>query len=442
MDLALSFQDNAGCLDIWRQITSVQSRAADLIRERGINAAFSPSPLLTNSNFSSSHAMPKSSSSNYPTLTSNMNTGTDAYADSDQSNSSVINGHSNAQEQSDEEPSTNHTIEETSSSSTTMQLSTEAMEAARHAQIHHQQQHEQARQNQSHHIFSSSNSSYNEEHESYPDTDNESAAVSMSSIARFQQQNPFDISSISCKLPTPNLSNLEEISDIFAASQIQQREALATYLSKNDCAYVKSLLALFPSAEKKDDFNILATLALSIKTILLLNDHPIIELIVMEEDLFENVCSVLEFDPDLRVKANHRWFIRERVKFKTVVKMENENLVSAIHRIFRVNYLRDTLLRPTMDESSLSSLASLLKFTQREVVEGVISPYHGEDEKASIDKKHVNQTSYLIKVLRMIGREMKAIREIEHEALLDSSSNIGGIGEQFGFFTLHLRNIY
>lgn len=27
--MALSFQDNAGCLDIWRQITSVQSRAAD-----------------------------------------------------------------------------------------------------------------------------------------------------------------------------------------------------------------------------------------------------------------------------------------------------------------------------------------------------------------------------------------------------------------------------
>ena len=32
VDLALSFQDNAGCLDIWRQITQVQSRAADLFR--------------------------------------------------------------------------------------------------------------------------------------------------------------------------------------------------------------------------------------------------------------------------------------------------------------------------------------------------------------------------------------------------------------------------
>ena len=32
VDLALSFQDNAGCLDIWRQITQVQSKAGDYFR--------------------------------------------------------------------------------------------------------------------------------------------------------------------------------------------------------------------------------------------------------------------------------------------------------------------------------------------------------------------------------------------------------------------------
>lgn len=31
--MALSFQDNAGCLDIWRQITSIQSRAAQWFRK-------------------------------------------------------------------------------------------------------------------------------------------------------------------------------------------------------------------------------------------------------------------------------------------------------------------------------------------------------------------------------------------------------------------------
>lgn len=35
VDLALSFQDNAGCLDIWRQITRVQSRAAEWFASGG-----------------------------------------------------------------------------------------------------------------------------------------------------------------------------------------------------------------------------------------------------------------------------------------------------------------------------------------------------------------------------------------------------------------------
>lgn len=35
VDLALSFQDIAGCLDIWRQITQVQSNAAELFRNNG-----------------------------------------------------------------------------------------------------------------------------------------------------------------------------------------------------------------------------------------------------------------------------------------------------------------------------------------------------------------------------------------------------------------------
>ena len=111
-------------------------------------------------------------------------------------------------------------------------------------------------------------------------------------------------------LPTPTLHNLEEVADLIAAAQMHQREQLALLLSSNECAYLLSLLSLFPYAEKNDDFRSLATLAACIKSILLLNDPTIIELIVSEFLVFENVCSVLEYDPDLRIKANHRWFIR------------------------------------------------------------------------------------------------------------------------------------
>lgn len=172
------------------------------------------------------------------------------------------------------------------------------------------------------------------------------------------------------------------------------------------------MLSLFPSAEFRGDYGSLATLAACVKTMLLLNDPSIIELIVSDELIFEEVCATLEYDPDLRDKANHRWFLRERAKFRTVVLMEDEELISAIHRSFRVNYLRDTLLRPTMDESSLSTLSSLQTFTHADVVKGVTMSPAGSEDKGELLKD-----SYLAKVIRVLGRELRAICLMEWQEM-------------------------
>ncbi len=180
------------------------------------------------------------------------------------------------------------------------------------------------------------------------------------------------------------------------------------FISQDECSYLKSLLSLFPSAESRGDYGSLATLAACIKTILLLNDPTIIDLVVTDEFTFEEVCSTLEYDPDLRDKANHRWFLRERAKFRTVVSMKDEELVASIHRSFRVTYLRDTLLRPTMDESSLSTLSSLQTFAHADVVKGVTMSPMGSD-----DKRELLKDSYLAKVIRILGRELEAICDME-----------------------------
>jgi protein phosphatase-4 regulatory subunit 3 len=79
-----------------------------------------------------------------------------------------------------------------------------------------------------------------------------------------------------------------------------------------------------------------------------------------------------------------------------------------------------------MDESSLTTLGSLLTFTQADVVKGVIY---------APDRPHNNSTkssdSYLEQVLGLLGKEIMAIREVEwsciydttHESLAPSSDN-------------------
>lgn len=201
---------------------------------------------------------------------------------------------------------------------------------------------------------------------------------------------------------------------------MQQRESLTMFISQNDCYYLKSLLSLFPPAEAQGDYGSLATLAACVKTVLLLNDPSILELIVNDELVFEDICTALEYDPDLRDKANHRWFLRERAKFRTVALMEDEELVGAIHRSFRVNYLKDTILRPTMDESSLSTLSSLQTFTHADVVKGVTMSPVESDERGDLLRD-----SYLAKVIRILGHEMDNICNLEWkelEALQEESS--------------------
>ena len=45
-------------------------------------------------------------------------------------------------------------------------------------------------------------------------------------------------------------------------------------------------------------------------------------MIISEGIVFEKCCRCLEYDPDLRDKANHMWFIQDRLKFRTVLLME------------------------------------------------------------------------------------------------------------------------
>ena len=289
VDLALSFQDNSGCLDIWRQITHVQSRASELLRQRNQSTAAEVA-------------------SQY-------------HAQLQEQDDSIWNGEADLE-------------------------------------------------------------------------------------AGFQNA-PMP------SLPhPPTLQNLEEIADTIAALQhVQQREHLAIWIAQNDCSYFKALLALFPAAEQRGDYSKLGTLAACVKTILLLNEASILEMIVTTPQVFDDVCSCLEHDPDLREKANHRWFLRERAKFRTVVPMDNPELVAAIHRSFRVTYLRDTLLRPTMDEGCLTTLSNLQVFIHTDVVKGVTMSMK-DDSSSPIED------SYLVRVIRLLGREL---HELAHLCWNDES---------------------
>lgn len=70
-----------------------------------------------------------------------------------------------------------------------------------------------------------------------------------------------------------------------------------------------------------------------------------------------------------------------------------------------------------MDESSLTTLSSLLTFTHADIVKGVMCAPNPSRNKAMN-----SSDSYLVQVLRLLGKEIYAIREVEWE-------NINQIGD-------------
>jgi protein phosphatase-4 regulatory subunit 3 len=220
------------------------------------------------------------------------------------------------------------------------------------------------------------------------------------------------------QLPSPpSIQNLDDVADAIASLQqqhhLQQRELLSTCITASECLYYKQLLDIFLTAESHGNFAKLATLAACIKTILLLNDPTILELTITDEAIFDRACACLEYDPDLREKANHRWFLRERVKFRTVVPMNDTDLEQAIHRTFRVQYLRDTLLRPTMDESCLSTLSSLQTFTHADVIKGVTMSTYGTATDSTTEGSRELRDSYLVRVMRRLGIDLYTLRHFD-----------------------------
>mmetsp|Transcript_15100 Transcript_15100/g.32563 ORF Transcript_15100/g.32563 Transcript_15100/m.32563 type:complete len:1620 (-) Transcript_15100:311-5170(-) len=434
VDLALSFQDNAGCLDIWSKITNVQARALEIVHHGsgsrpGVRTLLDPPVhIMDHHHHRSRHGQHQHHHH---------------HSSQSQSHGRHPHGHGGG-----------HSPGHQSS----------LVDGMEGVDQHHQHHHQRNQAEGKHHERGTSAPDLlsDGEAEARPDDgaaaysaaraepgDNmtlgkgrgqvgamtrggpeppsseatgfhgNAAAMEHASALASMAEMEDDVGGVS--LPLPTSEHLPNITTTLSTVPLpSQRESYAIFLSQNECAYLRSLLSLFAPAEQRGDYPTLASLAACVKTVLLLNDAAIIEPIIESGPLFEDVCAALEYDPDLRTRARHRHFLRNCTKFRTVIRMdERENgpdreLIEAIFRSFRVGYLRDTILRPTMDESSLSTLSSLGSFVNTDVVRGVMVPPQ-EPSDVTRQRGASGERSYLSRVLKVLAAELLEIRKMEHK---------------------------
>ncbi|KAL2917929.1 Platinum sensitivity protein [Polyrhizophydium stewartii] len=178
-----------------------------------------------------------------------------------------------------------------------------------------------------------------------------------------------DTQQIVLELPEPELKNLAEIEQILmhTSRSMHMRDMLARYILES--GYIEKLLPLLEICEDLESKSDLFMLSNIMRCIIFLSDQGIYELILREE-VFPLVVGILEYDKEFEhLKANHREYLESQAKFKEVIPIKNQYIVTKIKQTYRVQYLKDVVLARVLDDQTFSALNAITFFNYTEIVE-------------------------------------------------------------------------
>ncbi|KAG0327382.1 Platinum sensitivity protein [Dissophora globulifera] len=146
-------------------------------------------------------------------------------------------------------------------------------------------------------------------------------------------------------LPNPDLSNLKDITDILKAARtdMMEKERLGTFIVLNN--YIDKL---FPVLETCEDLESLTDLYQLREIILAINESGAGD-----------------------KKHDYREFLTKRARFKQVVPINDAGVEQRIHHVFRLQFLRDTVLMRFMDDGLFQILGSLIFFNNIDIVNAI-----------------------------------------------------------------------
>lgn len=171
------------------------------------------------------------------------------------------------------------------------------------------------------------------------------------------------------ELPPCELSKLEEIAELFNSvlpSPIR-REKLALAIEQDN--YIRKLLDLFHICEDLENLDGLHHLYDIFKSLFFMNKPSLLEIMLADDFVFD-VVGCLEYDPSKATPQRHRVFLKESANFREIIPITNPDLINKIHQTYRVQYIYDAILPPPsiFEDNMLASVNSFILFNRIEIV--------------------------------------------------------------------------
>ncbi|TPX33217.1 hypothetical protein SmJEL517_g03825 [Synchytrium microbalum] len=169
-------------------------------------------------------------------------------------------------------------------------------------------------------------------------------------------------------LPAPALANLKEIEQAVtnASRTIFGRDQLLQALHQD--RYLETLLSLLGPAEDMEMMEELFALSAIIRMVIFLNESNVYDYILQDE-VFEQVAGILEYDREFpHIKASHRDHLQSKAHFKEIIPIPNKDICAKITLVYRVQFLKDVALARLLDDSTFSTMNSLIFFNHVDIV--------------------------------------------------------------------------
>eukprot|EP01038_Epipyxis_sp_PR26KG_P008950 gene8950-12067_t len=163
-----------------------------------------------------------------------------------------------------------------------------------------------------------------------------------------------------------SIESLPSINEQLLSFHPSQRDFISYNLLDNDGKYIRLFLDMFVQLEEKNDILNLNRMADIFRGIILINDPNIIEF-ALSDEMFVKFAGVFEYDVTLRVKADYRYFLSSVVQFKEVFPLPSEEIRFKCKFLFRLKYLRDFMIHPTIDEPGITAVNSMISFATNEI---------------------------------------------------------------------------
>lgn len=173
------------------------------------------------------------------------------------------------------------------------------------------------------------------------------------------------------ELPSPEVRNIEQIRDsIQNHCRMQRREKLSAAIKAQN--YIPKLLEVFHSVEDLEDANSLRVLYEIFKSIWLLNQADLYEIMFKQEYIFD-VVGIMEYNPTRKDELKHREYLKKVCKFQNVLNVD-ELISERITELYRMQYVQESVLpAPSMFEAdNLASLASYIFFQKVDLLKMIL----------------------------------------------------------------------